>query len=89
MEIIQTHPMVNKWGEGTAGECGFGAVTELNKTNPGSQQSFFSICTVHDGGRGGGIRIKSQKTPVKIYLLFSLILTYFWGPIKGGSLGKI
>lgn len=54
MEIIQTHPVVNKWGQGTAGECGFGAVTELNKTNPVSQQSFFSICTVCDGGRGWG-----------------------------------
>lgn len=53
--------MVNKWGEGTAGECGFGAVTELNKTNPGSQQSFFSTCTVRDGGWGGGSQDKKPK----------------------------
>lgn len=33
MEITQTHPMANKWGQGTAGEYGFAAVTEFNKTN--------------------------------------------------------
>lgn len=35
MEITQTHPIANKWGQGTAGECGFGAVTDLEKTNTG------------------------------------------------------
>lgn len=33
MEITQTHPTANKWGQGTAGERGFGAITEPNKTN--------------------------------------------------------
>lgn len=35
VEITQTHPMANKWGQAMAGECGFGAVADLDKTNTG------------------------------------------------------
>lgn len=35
MEITQTHPMANKWGQGMAGEGGFGAVADLDKANTG------------------------------------------------------
>lgn len=49
--------MTNKQGQGTAGECGFGAVTELNKTNTGSQQCF--TCIVRE--KGGRSYDKKQK----------------------------
>lgn len=35
IKMTQTHPMANKWGQGTGGECGFSAVTDLDKTNTG------------------------------------------------------
>lgn len=81
MGITQTHPMANKWGQGTAGECGSDAVTERNQTNTGFATVIFWC--LHRARWEGGVTMKSRKTSVKIYLLFSVILNYFQDPIKG------
>lgn len=72
MEITQTHPMANKWGQGTAGEC---AVADLDKTNTGFTTHHFSGHAQYViSGQGGVVMRKNKKTPVKIYPLFSVIL---------------
>lgn len=63
-----------------AGKCGFGAVADLDKTNTGftirifSVHAQYTVCDLETSGRGGVVRRKNKKTPVKIYLLFSVIL---------------
>lgn len=69
MEITQSHPMANKWGQGMAVECRFGVVTELSKTNIDSHQSIFSTCTVHDEG-GGSYNKKPEDSSQDLSFIF-------------------
>lgn len=71
IEMTQTHPMANKWGQGMGGDCGFSVVTDLDKTNTGFTTIISQYMIL---GQGGVVMSKNKKTAVKIYLLFSVML---------------